>query len=415
MNVSHCYKLMKVQNKYSSFFRKISVLTKHIAVSNRYYSYIHTRLLGEQYQFRRCSNIKKRLLLISRYQQFFKCFLLRTTFRNYSTKDRSKIDSENDVDNPKLNYIFVQSSKDRWEDVPNGIMIDLAYTDSCPEEKYIAKNKGKIPIILALHDSPGSHYDLLPLLKPFMKTGCRVIAPNFPGFGITGAVDKGADNIFSHTTDEKAELVMGLLDNLDINSIDLLIASGAGTYPALRLSTEVDINVKSLAFINPWPHSIFRGIADVLNQSHTVTSLWDRPFYHVIARIFVWLTKNRLNVKVRSVNEAIKYLYTVHGISFNEIGGLLVTLRQKNIPRTIFYAENSSFVEPEILKAYLDLLGIDIEDRIEIDSTGKIINKGSNNLVNSVSIQTENNEIISQYSGIINGILNNFMHHVSKR
>lgn len=74
-------------------------------------------------------------------------------------------------------YIFVQTLDQFYEDVPDGIILDTAYADSRPGEAY----DKHVPVVLGLHDTPGTHHDLLPILGTFAKLGCRTIAPTFPG------------------------------------------------------------------------------------------------------------------------------------------------------------------------------------------------------------------------------------------
>lgn len=74
-------------------------------------------------------------------------------------------------------YIYVQTSVERWEDVPGGVYLDAAYLDSAPGDKY----NPAVPVVVGLHSTPGNFYDLQPVLEAFAKCGCRVVAPAFPG------------------------------------------------------------------------------------------------------------------------------------------------------------------------------------------------------------------------------------------
>jgi pimeloyl-ACP methyl ester carboxylesterase len=58
-----------------------------------------------------------------------------------------------------------------------GVVFDTAYLDSHPAVGF----NPDMPVLVALHDSPGSSTDLVPLLQPFVNLGYRVIAPDFPG------------------------------------------------------------------------------------------------------------------------------------------------------------------------------------------------------------------------------------------
>ena len=74
-------------------------------------------------------------------------------------------------------FIFVKTLCEFYEDFQEGIILDASYTDSRPNADWDSST----PIVLALHDTPGSHQELKPLLNTFAKLGCRTIAPSFPG------------------------------------------------------------------------------------------------------------------------------------------------------------------------------------------------------------------------------------------
>ena len=74
-------------------------------------------------------------------------------------------------------YIFVKTLVNFYEDVPDGIILDTAYADSRPGEEF----DPAVPVIVGVHDTPGSHSELESILRTFAKVGCRTIAPTFPG------------------------------------------------------------------------------------------------------------------------------------------------------------------------------------------------------------------------------------------
>lgn len=74
-------------------------------------------------------------------------------------------------------FIFVQTSVGRWLDIPTGVFLDVAYLDSAPGDKI----NPSVPVVVGLHSTPGSFYDLEPVLEACAKSGCRVLAPSFPG------------------------------------------------------------------------------------------------------------------------------------------------------------------------------------------------------------------------------------------
>ncbi|XP_021347840.1 uncharacterized protein LOC110446842 [Mizuhopecten yessoensis] len=93
----------------------------------------------------------------------------------------------------------------------------------------------KVPLVLALHDTPGTAEDLLPVLNLLAKLGYRVIAPNFPGCGKTKWVQWRDWNVFTGALDEKMHFVFDCQSALDIQRVDVALGYGMGcsTYVAL--------------------------------------------------------------------------------------------------------------------------------------------------------------------------------------
>lgn len=250
-------------------------------------------------------------------------------------------------------YIYVHTSIDRWEDIPGGVYFDAAYLDSSPGDKY----NPAVPLVVGLHSTPGSFYDLQPVLEAFVKAGCRVVAPAFPGLGYTGGLQKQHDDVFTHSTDEKAEFVRDFLLNLGIKKADLLIAHGAAGYTALRLSGGIDTAsmFKSAAFISPWPLQPFSATRRQ-NLLALLRDIWDIPFHRPIARRLSWFVPTSSKA---GPLERITTVYTLQNVDFSEAGGLAFTLNNTNFPRVMFFAEDDDYVEPQLSYQLAELMGIE--------------------------------------------------------
>lgn len=77
-----------------------------------------------------------------------------------------------------VRYITVHSLTDFYIECPHGILFDACYVDSHPDGVFCADLK----TVVILPGSPGSHLDVLPLMRPLAKAGHRVITVNFPGW-----------------------------------------------------------------------------------------------------------------------------------------------------------------------------------------------------------------------------------------
>ncbi|KAK7098886.1 uncharacterized protein [Littorina saxatilis] len=253
-------------------------------------------------------------------------------------------------------FIYVQTSTNRWEDIPGGVIFDVAYLDSAPGEKI----NPSVPLVVSLHSTPGSFYDLQPILESFVKAGCRVLAPSFPGHGYTEGVTKGYSDVFMHSTSEKAEFVRDFLANLGVEKVDLLIGQGCGCYPAMRLTAGIDTTnmFRSVAFLSPWPHRSFRAMRQK-NLIPLLHDMWERPYYRTMAKAMSRLLSNTHNA---STQERITLVYTLYHANFGEIGGLTVALDAQNVPRVMFFSEDDQFVESDASYELADLMGIG-EDR----------------------------------------------------
>ncbi|CAL1547115.1 unnamed protein product [Lymnaea stagnalis] len=287
-------------------------------------------------------------------------------------------------------YIFVKTLDHFYEDVPNGIILDTAYADSRPGEDF-DKNS---PVILGLHDTPGSHHDLLPILGTFAKLGCRTVAPTFPGHGDTQGLMPGFDDIFSHSTSERSQFVHNFLADLGIERVDIIIALGAACYPAMRLCAGGDTNdfYRSMALISPWPLKRSRYEAHV-DLSKKIQFLWDRPFLRPPAKLLLPVCKVG---NVKNTRDKVTTAYLLNNLDLNEATGLALAAGIMNMPRFVMFGEQDHDVEKEL---YYDLV-----NKLEIPRAnvsmfeGKL---GSPLLPGALVFPEGGYDLLQKYSGII--------------
>ncbi|GFR86367.1 hydrolase/acyltransferase-like protein [Elysia marginata] len=253
-------------------------------------------------------------------------------------------------------YIFVKTLVNLYEDVKDGIILDTAYADSRPGEDY----DPAVPVIVGVHDTPGSHSDVVSILSTFAKVGCRTIAPTFPGHGNTQGLMRSFDDIFSHSTLERAVFLQDFLDTLGIEKVDLMIGVGAGCYPTLRLCAGVDSNnmYKSMALISPWPLTRPRYETNT-DLVQSIQYLWERPFFRGPARLLLPAYKVG---GVRTVREKVTSAYLLGNLDLAEASSLAFTAVTMNLPRLLLFGDLDPEVEPELYLEYAQQLEIPPEN-----------------------------------------------------
>ncbi|XP_041366493.1 uncharacterized protein LOC121381304 [Gigantopelta aegis] len=275
----------------------------------------------------------------------------------------------------KLRYVYVQTCVNTWEDIPNGVLFDVCYADSHPDDDL--KTTASLPTIVALHNTPGSHDDLIQVLESFVLMGCRVIAPNFPGFGHTEGLSSEHDEIFMHTNDEKSQFVCDFLENIGIKRVDMIIGIGSGCFPLLRLCTSVvtkDI-FKSAVFISPWPVTEDFRLIQPISIHRAVVWLWEHPVYRPLVFLIVHMRKMLFSgFSEFIVKDFVCTSYTICGIDFAEVAGLAVGLSHMEIPKLVLFGENDEFIPSPLVEDLVKMLGIPRNKMIECDEKGNLNN-----------------------------------------
>jgi len=106
------------------------------------------------------------------------------------------------------------------------------------------------PVIVLLHGFPSSSYQYRNLI-PFLATRFRVIAPDYPGFGLSSMP---ARNRFRYTFAHFAELVDGLLEMLHVKSFALYMMD-YGVPVGLRLALKHPRRLTAIVAQNGSPYS----------------------------------------------------------------------------------------------------------------------------------------------------------------
>ncbi|PVD33946.1 hypothetical protein C0Q70_05208 [Pomacea canaliculata] len=330
----------------------------------------------------------------------------RHSFKSMTARNSSSLSSETANEKKaaiiqssllKQRFIYVQTSVERWQDIPGGVFLDTAYLDSSPGDRF---NPGE-PVVVGLHSSPGSFYDLQPLLDACVKSGCRVLAPSFPGHGLTEGVEKEYDDVFSHTTDEKAEFIIDFLSNLGVERVDLLIAHGAACYPAMQLAAGAKTSkiFKSAAFLSPWPHQPFYA-ARTQKLLKLLGEMWERPFYRPLSRALSKLIPCASQCKSL---QRMTLVNTLKVVDFSEVGGFAIAMDVKKYPFVMFFAEDDSYIQSKFSYELADLMGI--QDNNIYHFTGQLQKGQVQNFPACFVFDKGGQNVHQMYSGIITAVI----------
>uniref|UniRef100_A0A0B6ZSU4 AB hydrolase-1 domain-containing protein n=1 Tax=Arion vulgaris TaxID=1028688 RepID=A0A0B6ZSU4_9EUPU len=291
-------------------------------------------------------------------------------------------------------YIFVKTLYNFYADVPNGIILDTAYADSRPGDDFDTS----VPVVVGLHDTPGSHHDLVPLLSNFAKMGCRTIAPTFPGHGDTLGMMSGFDDVFSQSTIEKATFIQDFLVDLGIDRVDLLVGVGAACYPMMHLCVAETTSkfYRSMAVISPWP---FQRPRYEPNQELTkrISDLWDRPFFRTPIKMMLPAYKVG---EIEDSRDKITAAYLLNNLDLAEASMLALAVGSMNLPRVVVYGEMDHAVEKEL---YLDVL-----DRLSIPNNNVSVFKGrldSPRLPGALVFPDEGYDLHRKQAGVVSAFL----------
>ena len=105
---------------------------------------------------------------------------IKSVYQNFKeTVSRRSDESEavSETTELSLRYITVPSLRNFYVECPDGILFDVCYVDSHPDG-FLGKD---MKTVLVLPGSPGTHMDMLPLMRPLVRAGHRVLTVNFPG------------------------------------------------------------------------------------------------------------------------------------------------------------------------------------------------------------------------------------------
>ena len=253
-----------------------------------------------------------------------------------------------------LKDIAIYCNEERWQEWRTPIKVDAKFIDThynAPVSKQRA-----IPTILGIHDTPGSHKDLLPILEPFAMEGHRIVILNMPGNGYSEVKGKKEKLFFTHSTEERTEFLIKFLSDLDILRVDLAVGHGSGVGPLTMLMASVNI-FRSALFLCPMPGLQFPESFGKMKHVHTMLKLYDRPIFKLPLSLIMKEICRRNHISA-SVYNAEYIIRTIFEYGYDYIAGQATSTSYKKTPLTYVMASEDRQHKPEESYKYAQIFGI---------------------------------------------------------
>jgi haloalkane dehalogenase len=106
-------------------------------------------------------------------------------------------------------------------------------------------DEGTGPAVLLLHGNPTWSYVYRDVIKP-LRSECRLIAPDYPGFGMSRAPSK-----YAFTPREHSESVSGLIGHLGLTDLVLVVQDWGGPI-GMNYAVRNRGNLRGLVVMNTW-------------------------------------------------------------------------------------------------------------------------------------------------------------------
>uniref|UniRef100_A0A0N4Z132 AB hydrolase-1 domain-containing protein n=1 Tax=Parastrongyloides trichosuri TaxID=131310 RepID=A0A0N4Z132_PARTI len=168
------------------------------------------------------------------------------------------------------------------------------------------KNGSTIGTVVAVHGCPGSHKDFKYIEPLLTEAGIRLIALNFPGFGLTET-----NRNLNHTNTERVRFVQAMLCLLNINEKVIFVGHSRGSENALKMAALLKNHALGAILINPIGVKTHRGMKPKFIISIGAT-LWkaSKGMQYIISPIVTTLYKH-IGMKITSKQEAGASLITI--------------------------------------------------------------------------------------------------------
>uniref|UniRef100_A0A0K0FMN8 AB hydrolase-1 domain-containing protein n=1 Tax=Strongyloides venezuelensis TaxID=75913 RepID=A0A0K0FMN8_STRVS len=163
-----------------------------------------------------------------------------------------------------------------------------------------------IGTVVGVHGCPGSHKDFKYIEPLLTKAGIRLVALNFPGFGLTET-----HTHLRHTNAERVRFVESMLKLLNLNEKIIFLGHSRGSENALKMAALYKEYTMAAILVNPVGIKIHRGMKPAFFIS-IGAALWKMSsgMQYIISPIVKMLYKN-IGMRITSDQEAGASLITI--------------------------------------------------------------------------------------------------------
>ncbi|KAK6973846.1 hypothetical protein BgiMline_025084 [Biomphalaria glabrata] len=204
----------------------------------------------------------------------------------------------------------------------------------------------KNPVVVAVHGMPGTGQDFTSLANSLHSKGIRLVAPTSLGME-KSPVDMKQLKEVDFSTMGRTKALKHVLNALDINRVDLVMAHSAGAWTLYEVGAKWD-NVDSLLAVNPGgatpnrcirPYSALKFLVSIMNNS--IGRFMLKPF--ILSAYKIQGLKD-----VKYGDHLVAAQNYVVNQQFENVPKNAAEIRAKSLPFVMMYAENDKLIESSI-------------------------------------------------------------------
>ncbi|XP_074660304.1 uncharacterized protein LOC141912805 [Tubulanus polymorphus] len=227
------------------------------------------------------------------------------------------------------------------------------------------KERPEAPIIVGVHGDLGAAGDFKYVVPALVKAGCRLVLPNFPGYGLSTQVSP--EETIYHGPVERSNLLSAFLDKLNIDKVDMLLCHSAGSWVGYSTANR-DKRIKSVTHLCPVGHRVHRALR--LHRLMPI-ALWvmNTRFGPVIERFILWAYMNA-GFHHQTIDRIYVSLRFLNQLNFPKCRATMEKLKNRNLPTLIAFSQADKLIEWQIPYEACQILGIPASHILAYDKDG---------------------------------------------
>ena len=268
------------------------------------------------------------------------------------------------------------------------------------------------------------HYFALRILAPHFSSGHRVIAVNLPGIDYTKET-----RYYRQSPAEKAEVIRTLLAELDVSEFDICISHSSGVLPSVRLwgdqqkTNHRPLTIRSFAWFNPIGHQQIKAMKPEW-FSNGLIQAWQQPTLRSLLNIVAppilrLMGQPFMDKQNRAIDTTMWGGLTMRYAELDKYVTYLRELRTNPIPTLITISDRDKLISMRNFSAMLELMGSCVEDAVNYDDSGQLLNESVDSVIQSKAIEQRwlkvirftngNHFAFIKYSDVINEVISEFL------